>query len=298
MATTAGPEAWATLGEMIAARRKQIGMDQRELAEAAGVSENTVSNYERGRVPASGKVPAGYYKVERALHWARGSVDHILQGHSPVLEVESDDAQSTLRLRSPDDPALKDNPLLREVVVKIQEALSVSGHAMELADLALRWNAPRHMIERYKDSLDELVASMFTPGHGPREVQKYHDAMNAGLVPRASQSASEHPELGWAAAAVQPAEPTPDELEIGAALLRGRTDAGLTVDDLSLKTKMPVEIIQMIERGDFTFWGAALHAPTYIRIMASAVGLDPEPLVEKFEGGLDERFPDSGGHDR
>ena len=88
MATTKDPEAWAELGQWIAIRRKQMGMDQRQLAEAAGVSENTISNYERGRVPARGKVPAGYMRVEKALKFGRGSVERILAGGQPTFEVE------------------------------------------------------------------------------------------------------------------------------------------------------------------------------------------------------------------
>ena len=48
MATTKDPEAWAELGQWIAIRRKQMGMDQRQLAEAAGVSEKRRTDLGRG----------------------------------------------------------------------------------------------------------------------------------------------------------------------------------------------------------------------------------------------------------
>lgn len=75
MATTTDPERWAELGLWIADRRRQLGMDQKQLAEAAEVSENTIGNYERGRVPARGRMAAGYLRVEKVLQFGKGSFE-------------------------------------------------------------------------------------------------------------------------------------------------------------------------------------------------------------------------------
>lgn len=77
-------EDWKRLGDHIAGGRKSLGMDQRQLAVAADVSENTISNYERGRVPSKGLVPAGYGRIGRALGWADDSIRTVLDGGSPI----------------------------------------------------------------------------------------------------------------------------------------------------------------------------------------------------------------------
>lgn len=78
-------EDWKRLGDHIASGRKALGVDQRKLAAAADVSENTISNYERGRVPSKGLVPTGYGRIERALGWSDGSIRTVLDGGSPNI---------------------------------------------------------------------------------------------------------------------------------------------------------------------------------------------------------------------
>lgn len=180
MNTPPGPEDWAHLGEAIASRRKQLGMDQRELAEAADVSENTISNYERGRVPARGKLSPGYLRVEKALHFSAGSLYAILQGHPPTYSVEGQ-ADALTILRSPED--FQNNPLLRAVVVRMEEVLRAHAAAMQMADLAHRWNVPEEHITSYRDALRVLFVEMFTGKNAPPEVQAYDAAVRRGEAP-------------------------------------------------------------------------------------------------------------------
>lgn len=275
MATTKDPEAWADLGQWIAIRRKQMGMDQRQLAEAAGVSENTVSNYERGRVPARGKVPAGYYRVEKALKFGRGSVDQILAGYEPTFEVEGP-ATGRLSLKAPEEI---DDPLLRAVTVRIGEAMTLAANATLFADLAARWNASEELIEKYKEAQDELLANIFSAGHGPIEVQRYHEARlkESGELP---ESMKKRPDLGWFALGVDMPDGEPDGP--GHVLRRARYAAGLSWEDLSEKTGVPFRIIQVIESDTFNFPGAFLHGPVYIKLLADALNVDSEPLIERF----------------
>lgn len=276
MATTRTPEDWARLGEWIATRRKQLGWDQRQLAEAAGVSENTISNYERGRVPARGKVPPGYYRVEKALQFAKGSVDLILDGYEPGFAVEGP-MSSRLTLRDPEEI---EDPLLRAVVQRVQEALNLSGAVSLFLDLAHRWGAPEEDIEHFKEAHDVLLGRLFEKGNGPPEVQRWHEAAAAGKV--SADILSRRPDLGWSALAV-----VPEDLErketIGDILRDACLSKGLDQDELAALSKVPRRFVSMLLADRYDFPGAFMHAPVYIRLVAEALDLDPEPLIQKFQ---------------
>lgn len=279
MATTRTPEDWARLGEWIAVRRKQLGLDQRELAEAAGVSENTISNYERGRVPARGKVPVGYYRVEKALQFAKGSVDMILDGYEPGFAVEGA-MGDRLTLRNPDEV---EDPLLRSVLERIQEAMQLQAAVALFLDLAHRWGAPEEDIERFKEAGDVLFGRLFEKGNGPPEVRRWHEAAEAGQVSSELLSKLEkRPDLGWAALAVDPDEL--DRMEtIGDMLRKACLAKGIDQDELARISKVPRRLVSMVLADRYDFPGAFMHAPVYIRLMAEALELDPEPLLEQFK---------------
>ncbi|MFJ4785476.1 helix-turn-helix domain-containing protein [Streptomyces sp. NPDC088794] len=276
MATTRKPEDWARLGEWIALRRRQLGMDQSELAEASGVSENTISNYERGRVPARGKVPAGYYRVEKALQFAKGSVDLILDGYDPGFAVEGA-MSDRMTLRSPDEV---DDPLLAAVVEKIQEAMQLSAAVSLFLDLAHRWNAPREDIERFKEAHDVLFGRLFEAGNGPPEVQRWHEAAAAGKV--SSELLSKRPDLGWAALALDPAD-LESHHSIGDVLREACLDKGIDQDELARLSRVPKRIVSLILADRYDFPGAFMHAPVYIRLLADALEIDSAPLLEQFD---------------
>lgn len=276
MPTTRTPEDWARLGEWIALRRKQLGWDQRELAEAAGVSENTISNYERGRVPARGKVPAGYYRVEKALQFAKGSIDSILDGHSPGFAVEGA-VGDRLTLRSPDET---DDPILRGVLMRIEEAMQLSEAVALFLDLAHRWGAPEEDIERFKEAHDVLFGRLFEKGNGPPEIKRWHEAAAAGEV--SSGLLNKRPDLGWAALAVAPEDLERNE-SIGDALREACLAQGIDQEELAKRAKVPHRIASLILADRYDFPGAFIHGPVYIRLLAEALGLDPAPLIEKFE---------------
>ncbi|OQR64747.1 hypothetical protein B6E66_07255 [Streptomyces maremycinicus] len=277
MATTRTPEDWARLGEWIASRRKHLRMDQRELAEAAGVSENTISNYERGRVPARGKVPAGYYRVEKALQFASGSIDAILDGLSPAFEVEGPVGER-MSLLSPEEI---ENPLLAAVAEKVREAMQTSVGVTMFLDLAHRWNVPRKEIERFKEAFDDLFGALFEKGNGPPEVRRWHEAVEAGEVPP-HLMAEKRPDLGWAALTLRP-----EELEapqtIGDILREACLSKGVDQDRLAEISKVPRRMVNLILADRYDFPGAYMHAPVYIRLLADALELDAAPLLEMFE---------------
>lgn len=77
-------ERWAILGDAIAKARRAKGWDQQELADRSGNSQNTISNYERGRASRSRRVPGGYLRVASALGWHPDAPKQILSGEDPA----------------------------------------------------------------------------------------------------------------------------------------------------------------------------------------------------------------------
>ncbi|MEW2304042.1 RodZ domain-containing protein [Streptomyces sp. NPDC006655] len=73
-----------------------------------------------------------------------------------------------------------------------------------------------------------------------------------------------------------------DRPSVGRALKQARIAAGLTVDDISGRTRVRIAIVHAIEADDFAPCGGDVYARGHIRTLARAVGLDPEPLLEQF----------------
>ncbi|MET8824759.1 helix-turn-helix domain-containing protein [Streptomyces sp. NPDC004610] len=300
MATTRAPDPWAELGEWIAGRRKELGMDQKQLAEAADVSENTIGNYERGRVPARGKMSPGYLRVEKALQFAMGSFENILTGGGPFYAVEGNH-ERMLRLRDPEEVS---DPKARILIPVIAEALQYKKLAMSFADLAYRWNSSEAAIERYKEAVDNLLMDMLSPGHGPAEVVRFLRELEQQGEKITDPT---RPDLGWSALII---DPEGERNTVGAKLCDARLAGGMTVEALSEASRVPVRMIQMIEADDFNFPGAFMHAPVYIELMANSLGVPSEPLVRLFNEERGEKdhigeamkgyreWKDSGGPER
>jgi len=72
-------------------------------------------------------------------------------------------------------------------------------------------------------------------------------------------------------------------VSIGEALTKARTQAGLTVTQVSDQTRIRETIITGIEGDDFSACGGELYVRGYIRTIARAVGADPEPLIRQYE---------------
>jgi cytoskeletal protein RodZ len=72
-------------------------------------------------------------------------------------------------------------------------------------------------------------------------------------------------------------------VSIGATLAAARRHAGLTVAEVSQRTRVRENIIQGIEQDDYTASGGDFYARGHIRAIAEAVGTDPAPLIEEFD---------------
>jgi transcriptional regulator with XRE-family HTH domain len=70
---------------------------------------------------------------------------------------------------------------------------------------------------------------------------------------------------------------------IGETLAEARRQAGLTVTQVSERTRIRESIIRGIEQGDFSACGGDFYARGHIRSVAGAVGLDPVPLIKEYD---------------
>ncbi|EGJ74365.1 hypothetical protein STTU_1576 [Streptomyces sp. Tu6071] len=86
-----------------------------------------------------------------------------------------------------------------------------------------------------------------------------------------------------------PAEerPSDDGPSLGETLRRARAKAGLRVEDLSASTRIRVPLVQAIENDDFSQCGGTVYARGHLRALARAVGLDPEPLLARYDAEHD-----------
>jgi cytoskeletal protein RodZ len=72
-------------------------------------------------------------------------------------------------------------------------------------------------------------------------------------------------------------------VSIGETLAEARRQAGLTITQVSERTRIRESIIRGIEQGDFSACGGDFYARGHIRSIASAVGLDPIPLIKEYD---------------
>jgi cytoskeletal protein RodZ len=73
---------------------------------------------------------------------------------------------------------------------------------------------------------------------------------------------------------------------IGDALAAGRRQAGLTVTQVSQTTCIRETIIRSIERDDFAGCGGDFYARGHVRSIATAVGVDAEPLIAEYDATM------------
>jgi len=72
-------------------------------------------------------------------------------------------------------------------------------------------------------------------------------------------------------------------VDIGGALAEARSEAGLTITEVSQRTRIRETIIRDIERDDYSACGGDYYARGHIRAIARAVGTDPAPLIEEYD---------------
>jgi cytoskeletal protein RodZ len=72
---------------------------------------------------------------------------------------------------------------------------------------------------------------------------------------------------------------------VGETLTEARSQAGLSVDELSERTRIRGTVIRSIEEDDYDACGGDLYVRGYVRALAGAVGIDAQPLIREFDMG-------------
>ena len=72
-------------------------------------------------------------------------------------------------------------------------------------------------------------------------------------------------------------------MSIGDTLAEARRQSGLTVTQVSERTRIRETIIRGIEQNDFSACGGDFYARGHIRSIAAAVGADPDPLIRDYD---------------
>jgi cytoskeletal protein RodZ len=72
-------------------------------------------------------------------------------------------------------------------------------------------------------------------------------------------------------------------VSIGESLAEARRQAGLTVAEVSQRTRIRESIIRAIEQDDYSACGGDFYARGHIRSIAGVVGADPAPLIREYD---------------
>ncbi|MEW2352709.1 helix-turn-helix domain-containing protein [Spirillospora sp. NPDC029432] len=72
-------------------------------------------------------------------------------------------------------------------------------------------------------------------------------------------------------------------MSIGETLAREREQAGLTLTQVSLQTRIRESVIRAMEHDDFSTCGGNFYARGHIRSVSRVIGIDPEPLVREYD---------------
>jgi transcriptional regulator with XRE-family HTH domain len=82
-------------------------------------------------------------------------------------------------------------------------------------------------------------------------------------------------------------------VSIGGALTEARKQAGLTITQVSQRTRIRETIIRDIERDDYSACGGDFYARGHIRAIAHVIGTDPVPLIAEYDAA---RCPQDQAH--
>jgi len=72
-------------------------------------------------------------------------------------------------------------------------------------------------------------------------------------------------------------------MSLGSDLSAAREAAGMSLFDVSERTRLRQTVIARIEADDFSLCGGDVYARGHVRTLAKVVGIDPEPLVAEFD---------------
>lgn len=68
----------------------------------------------------------------------------------------------------------------------------------------------------------------------------------------------------------------------GPNLRRVRVQQQISLEQIAAATRLPTQLLEGLERNDFTDWPEGLFARAYVRQYAEALGVDPDGTVDEF----------------
>jgi Helix-turn-helix domain len=87
-----------------------------------------------------------------------------------------------------------------------------------------------------------------------------------------------------------------DFVSVGETLAEARSRAGLSVDELSERTKIRGTVIRCIEQDDYDACGGDVFVRGYVRALAGAVGIDARPLIREYDKARTDTSGDTFAH--
>ena len=81
------------------------------------------------------------------------------------------------------------------------------------------------------------------------------------------------------------------DVEVGQQLFEARQRRGLTLDDISRTTKIPISLLHAIERNDTTRLPQPFFTRTLVRAYATELGVDADSVVDGLEKSAAESLP-------
>jgi hypothetical protein len=119
-------------------------------------------------------------------------------------------------------------------------------------------------------------------------------------APAGSHPAGEGAEPKGAEHAPGPAEETPPSLKgevtVGEILLAARERLQQTLDFMSQETKIPKQTLQYLETDNYEALPAKVYAKSFLRAYASALGLDIQHILNKYEVQTGQTHRSKGDH--
>ena len=73
-----------------------------------------------------------------------------------------------------------------------------------------------------------------------------------------------------------------EQQAFGPRLRRVRERRGISLEHVAILTNVSVELWMGLERGDFSKWPGGVFARSFVRDYATAIGLDPDEVVDDF----------------
>ncbi|WP_030585637.1 helix-turn-helix domain-containing protein [Streptomyces anulatus] len=177
MATNRGPEAWTRLGAKIRESREAQGFSRKALSELSGVSEKSIQVAEEGREPRA-RWPQSLSLIEAGLGWAKGSMEHVLDGGEPSLAPESvplfelaDDGDLFNREDLSDPVNLlrqRPSPYTRSVILaQLPRQIRASiSDILRFGRRAQNHGASAKLVEEYERVVEALILDLAANGHG------------------------------------------------------------------------------------------------------------------------------------